>query len=322
VRARLRGRASRGVVSDGQWVGAAADMDTIERSSAGRDLTAAAAVVLDLPDPRDQKPAVAPSSTMPLVHMARSEVGPASSHDQHDARSLPTPGAFCTRRIDDDPQLLTDSYRLRYQVYCVEREFLDADNYPDQLEVDEFDRYAWHFGTLDSTGRLVATARLVAPSILGLPLFRRCSIFPEEVELYTPHQRIVEVSRLSMSRTALNAGIFAGLSGSRVRPIRSKAARNSVSYSLYRGLYQESKRAGLSHWAVATEASLQRAVGGYGFPFRAIGPAIDYFGPVTPYLMDLSMFDCVILNGKLPQLNGFLDGLEDRYRPRDERAPT
>ena len=71
-----------------------------------------------------------------------------------------------------------------YQVYCVEREFLDADNYPDQLEVDEFDRYAWHFGTLDSTGRLVATARLVAPSILGLPLFRRCSIFPEEVELY------------------------------------------------------------------------------------------------------------------------------------------
>jgi hypothetical protein len=73
---------------------------------------------------------------------------------------------------------------------------------------------------------------------------------------------------------------------------------------------------------VATEASLQRALGGYGLPFRPIGPAIDYFGPVTPYLMELSVFDCIILNGKLPQLKGFLDGLEDRYRPRDDSAAT
>jgi N-acyl amino acid synthase of PEP-CTERM/exosortase system len=297
-------------------------MDDIKRSSAGGGLTAAAAAVLDLPDPCDQKVAVAPSSAMPLVHMARTDAGRISPRDEQDARSLPTPGACSTRRIDDDPELLTDSYRLRYQVYCVEREFLNPHNYPDRLEIDEFDRCAWHFGTIDCAGRLVATARLVPPSTLGLPLFRRCSIFPDEVELYLPHQRIVEVSRLSMSRTALKTRVFAGPSGSSVPVMPSKADRNSVSYSLYRGLYQESKRAGVTHWAVATEASLQRAVGCYGFPFRPIGPAIDYFGPVRPYLMDLSVFDCVVLNGKLPQLKGFLDGLEDRYRPRDERAPT
>lgn len=295
------------------------DMDTIECSSADRFLTAVATAVLELPNPGDQIPAV---GAMPLVHMARGEAAPVSPRAEQNARSLPIPGAFSTCRIDDDPQLLTDSYRLRYQVYCVEREFLNPDNYPDRLEVDEFDRYAWHFGTMDSTGRLVATARLVLPSILGLPLFRRCSIFPNEVDLYVPHQRIAEISRLSMSRAALNTGVLAGLSGSSVQGMRPKAARNSVSYNLYRGVYQESKRAGLTHWAVATEASLQRALGGYGLPFRAIGPAIDYFGPVTPYLMDLSVFDSVVLNGKLPQLNGFLDGLEHRYRPRDERAPT
>jgi N-acyl amino acid synthase of PEP-CTERM/exosortase system len=296
-------------------------MDTIERSFARRDLTAVAAV-LDLPDYGDQKLPVAHSSALPVDQMARGDVGPASSRDEHDARTLPTPDAFATRRIDNDPQLLTDSYRLRYQVYCVEREFLNRNNYPDRLEVDEFDRYAWHFGTVDGTGRLVATARLVPPSILGLPLFRRCSIFPDEVELYVPHRRIAEISRLSMSRAALNTGAHAGLSGSSVRVIRSKSERNAVSYSLYRGVYQESKRAGLTHWTVATEASLQRTLGGYGLPFRPIGPAIDYFGPVTPYLMDLSEFDSVILNGKLPRLKGFLDGLEDRYRPRDERGPT
>jgi len=284
-------------------------MDDIEGGSAG-NAGGAAAAVLNLPACCDQKLAVAPPlGAMPLDHTTRSEAEPTAPRD----------GAFSTRRIDDDPELLTDSYRLRYQVYCVEREFLDPDNYPDRLEVDEFDRYAWHFGTIDGTGRLVATARLVPPTILGLPLFRRCSIFPDEVELYMPHQRIVEVSRLAMSRTALKTGIFAGLPGfGRLR--RSNAPRKSVSYSLYRGLYQESKRAGFTHWVVATEPSLQRAVGPYGFPFRPIGPAIDYFGPVTPYLMDLSVFDCVVLSGQLPQLKGFLDGLEDRYRPRDERA--
>jgi N-acyl amino acid synthase of PEP-CTERM/exosortase system len=301
---------------------ASPNMDTIEGSSADPGLTAAAAAVLDLRDCRNHDLAISPSSAMPLVDMTCSEAEPVASYHEQDVRSLPTPNAFFTRRIDDEPQLLTDSYRLRYQVYCVEREFLDPDNYPDQLEVDEFDRYAWHFGTIDSTGRLVATARLVPPSILGLPLLRRCSIFPDEIELYGAHQRIAEISRLSMSRAALNSGVLAGVSGSSVQVIRSKTARNSVSYSLYRGVYQESKRAGLTHWAVATEASLQRALAGYGLPFRPIGPAIDYFGPVTPYLMDLSVFDCVVLNGKLPQLRGFLDGLEDRYRPRDERTPT
>jgi N-acyl amino acid synthase of PEP-CTERM/exosortase system len=278
--------------------------------------------VLDLPDSRDQELPLAPSSAILRLHLARSDAAPLSPRDEKDARRLLAPGGFVTSRIDGDPQLLADSYRLRYQVYCVERQFLNPDHYPERLEVDEFDRYAWHFGTMDSTGRLVATARLVPPSILGLPLFRRCSIFPGEVELFVPHRRIMEISRLSMSRAALNAGVLGDLSGSSVRLIRSNAARNSVSYSLYRGVYQESKRAGLTHWAVATEASLQRALGAYGLPFRPIGPAIDYFGPVTPYLMDLSEFDAVILNGKLPRLKGFLDGLEDRYRPHDERAPT
>ncbi len=219
---------------------------------------------------------------------------------------------FSTFRVDRIPNLLAECYALRYQVYCVERAFLAAYDYRDQCESDEFDRYAWHFATVDSSGAVVATARLVLPSILGLPLFRHCTIFSEERELHDPAHSVVEVSRLSVSRRIRPAEL--SLAGR--PPGAATALRDAVGFSLYRALYQDSKRAGFTHWAVATEASLQRAVRHYGFPFRPIGPQVDYFGPVTPYLMNLGVFDSIVLGGTRPRLSGFLDGLEDRYHPQ------
>jgi N-acyl-L-homoserine lactone synthetase len=191
------------------------------------------------------------------------------------------------------------SYRLRYQVYCIERAFLKAANYPDQLERDEFDRHSVHVGVLDERGDVIATARLIQVSIRGLPLFRHCHVFPEETELYNEANRIVEVSRLCVSRHLKRRG----------------QGKDSEVSTLYRALYQVSKRAGFTHWLVATEDSLQRLVTEFGFPFRAIGPSVDYFGPVSPYMMDLQEFDRVIVSGTRLALSSFLDGLEPEYCP-------
>jgi N-acyl-L-homoserine lactone synthetase len=133
----------------------------------------------------------------------------------------------------------------------------------------------------------------------GLPLFRHCQIFPHETELYRETNRVVEVSRLCVSRELRQRG----------------QGRAAIVATLYRALYQASKRAGFTHWLVATEHSLQRLVTGFGFPFRAIGPLTDYFGPVAPFLMNLHEFDQVILSGTRPALSSFLDGLEPEYRP-------
>lgn len=204
------------------------------------------------------------------------------------------PPRFHTRLLDSDPALLEQSYNLRYQVYCLERRFLKAEDHPAQIEVDEFDRHSLHLGVVDEHGELAGTARLVQASIAGLPLFRHCQIFPEETELYRPRYRVVEVSRLSVSRQYR----------------RRRDGNEALVISLYRGLYQVSKRLGFTHWLVATEPSLQRLVARFGFPFRMIGPEIDYFGPVAPYLMDLSEFDRVIMARRLPALETFLDGLD------------
>jgi len=222
---------------------------------------------------------------------------------------------FHTRSIDDSPQLLEQSYILRYQVYCKERRFLAAEDYPDGLEKDAFDRHSVHVGVLDAWGELAATARVVKPTAEGpgLPLFRHCRIFADETELIDPNNHVVEISRLSMSRRYQR------------HPVDSVPERRDVRrhafLTLLKGIYQATKRIGATHWLAATARSLQRLVAQYGFPFRLIGPQADYGGPVAPYLMNLAQFDEVILSARIPALDHFPIGLEPELQPRRRVAP-
>ncbi len=220
--------------------------------------------------------------------------------------------------LDDAPQLLRESHSLRYQVYCLERRFLPTGHYPGGLEIDRFDTSSVHVGVVNTSGEVVATARLVEPTEAGLPFLERCSLFSHETPLHSPGRRVVEVSRLAVSRK------YNRRAGDGFYSLQGRAARRDgperrgggeIVMTLYKALYQVSKRRGFTHWLAATEKSLQRLVARYGFPFRAVGPETDYYGCVSPYLMDLREFDAVILSGRVPLLNGFLDGLEPGFRP-------
>lgn len=219
---------------------------------------------------------------------------------------------FTAREIDDSPALMEQSYALRYQVYCRERKFLPAEDYPNALEHDAFDRHSVHVGVLDAWGELAATARVVSLTKAGpgLPLFRHCRINPDETELLDPDHNVVEISRLSMSRRY------------RRRPQDGVPERRDVRRQaflmLLKGIYQATKRMDATHWLAATEKSLQRLVEQYGFPFRAIGPEVNYGGPVAPYLMNLAEFDQVVLSHRIPELDDFLVGLERTLHPRRE----
>jgi N-acyl amino acid synthase of PEP-CTERM/exosortase system len=225
--------------------------------------------------------------------------------------------------LDETPRLLNDSYSLRYQVYCLERGFLRAADYPDHLETDVFDRHSVHVGVVTSQGVLVATARLIEQSEAGLPLLEHCKIFTHETSLDDPARRVVEVSRLSVSRRFnRRAGDeFYSLQGATVRPDSpERRGGGEIVLTLYKALYQASKRRGYTHWLVATEKSLLRLVAKYGFPFRVIGPETDYYGTVSPYLMDLKEFDAVISGHRMAALDDFLAGLEAEFRPVEDNA--
>ncbi len=228
---------------------------------------------------------------------ARARIPPKLREDFPDG-----PGSLSVLVIDDDPQLLNQSYALRYQVYCVERGFLPSSDYPDRLEIDEFDEHSVHLGVLNAQGNLVGTARLVQPSAAGLPMFPRCSLFSDVPFLNQSRARIVETGRLAISRQTSAS---------------ERRMGNHIVLQIFKGVYQASKRHGFTHWVAATEKSLQRLMARYGFPWKAVGPEAEYHGIVAPYLLNVEEFDGVILSNRFPALRTFLDGLETQLTPVD-----
>ncbi len=62
--------------------------------------------------------------------------------------------------LADTEELLTECYRLRYQIYCIETKFEDYRNYPDGLEYDRYDASSIH-SLLRVNGIFVGHVRLV-----------------------------------------------------------------------------------------------------------------------------------------------------------------
>ena len=235
---------------------------------------------------------------------------------------------FEARLLDDDPLLLEQGYRLRYQVYCIERQFLRAEDYPDGLEGDTFDRNSIHVGAVDTDGHVAGTARLVLPNSAGLPLFHHCTLFPDETTLDEAGNLVVEVSRVSISRhytrrrddppmgqcgvPETNPAVAVELTAERRRR-RSEPFR-----SLLLAIVCGAKSVGATHLIGATDAALHRWLVHFGFPYRLAGPEVDYYGPVAPHIMSMSELDQVVLSGRYPVLDGFPVGPV----PAGQRWPT
>ena len=123
--------------------------------------------------------------------------------DDHDGEPS-RPAYFRALEIDDDPALLHESYRMRYQVYCLERDFLSPHYYPDGVETDVFDQHAVHLGVLNTEDVLVATARLVRRTDDGLPMYGHCSL--------TVHEPVLaeSVEPTDAVPVILGSAVFAG----------------------------------------------------------------------------------------------------------------
>ena len=217
-------------------------------------------------------------------------------------RQVPTASArsFGLSVIDNIGSLLTESFRLRYQVYCVERQFLQAADYPRGLEFDQFDEASVHVGAVDGDGRLAGTARVVLPVNGTLPTLTHCTSSPLPEPLWGRTQRWVEVSRLSVSRSYGRTNHHAGMRGQGVHD------RGDILLAVSKAVYLASKRLDATHWLVSIERSLARLLTRNGFPFHQLGPQFDYLGAVAPYSMDLSVFEGIARSGRYPQIADFV----------------
>jgi N-acyl amino acid synthase of PEP-CTERM/exosortase system len=222
---------------------------------------------------------------------------------------------FEARLLDEDPLLLEQGYRLRYQVYCVERQFLRVEDHPDGLERDTFDRHSIHVGAVDTDGKVAGTARLVLPNSAGFPLFDHCTLFPDETTLDEARNVVVEVSRVSISRHYSRrrddppfgqCSVADAILPTEVDATGERRRRRSEPFrTLLQAIVQGAKGVGATHLIGATDAALHRWLVHFGFPYRLAGPEVDYYGQVAPHIMSMSELDRVVLSGRYPVLDGF-----------------
>lgn len=181
---------------------------------------------------------------------------------------------------------LRESLYLRYLVYCQDRDFLPAEDYPDKYEEDGYDEYSIHFGVVNKQEEMIGTVRLVQWSEKGFPMdVYWKNIIPENVH------SCAEISRLAIPRS-----IDRNVSGYLIPADDEECVRSAttdsrfslvVTMELYIALYQAAKNTGITHLLAAMEKSLARLLNRYHFKFVEIGPEVDYHGLVTPYILDI-----------------------------------
>jgi N-acyl-L-homoserine lactone synthetase len=165
---------------------------------------------------------------------------------------------------DPSPETIADCFRLRFEVYCVERNFLPGMN---GLEFDEFDKNSRHVALRNRhSGELVGTVRMVMPVSGGtehrFPMLQVCE--PAHLDLL-PVTSTVEISRFAISKSR-----------------RGPSASALLRLGLVQGLVRLSGELGLTHWCAVMEPSLLRLLRMTSINFVPVGPLVEYHGLRQP----------------------------------------
>jgi N-acyl amino acid synthase of PEP-CTERM/exosortase system len=182
--------------------------------------------------------------------------------------------------------------------------------------------------------------RLVLPSTNGFPLFEHCELFPEFSHLAdkAAQQTTAEISRLAISKlyrrrqndgfygfdaktdfdnAELNENCAPAMIADQTPHRRTKP---EIVLGLYKTMYQASKRQGITHWFAAMEKSLLRLLHRYNIGFTPIGPELDYYGPVVPYIAAISAIEEAVARNCPEMFAQFIEGLEPHLVPEYARA--
>lgn len=166
-------------------------------------------------------------------------------------------------------------YHLRYQVYCLEKQFEPTDAFNNQRERDEYDEHSVHFLIQHKkTGDWVGTARLVIDQPERLPAFQ-ITDFSLPPETRQP-RACAELSRLSI------------LKSFRRHTHQEKVSEPEVLLGLIRSVKEYSEQAGIDYWLFLCRRSIMRIVGNMGMHMDIVGDPCEHRGIRYPYLATLA----------------------------------
>ena len=195
----------------------------------------------------------------------------------------------------DTVGLMEKAFRIRYQVYCVEKSYETAEAYPDGMEIDEYDMHSTHsLVKCQRSGDYAGLVRLVLPNPVDvntpLPVEKVCHSALQNSGLNLssiPRERIAEISRFSISKELKRQAVRKASvslvrdSGKQVKAGDSEIMPHST-LGLFAGVVRMSAQHHITHWLAVMEPTLFRFLSRYGIYFQKVGPVVEYRGRRQP----------------------------------------
>ncbi len=162
----------------------------------------------------------------------------------------------------DCPAILREAYRLRHQVYCLERGYEAASG---DIETDDYDHRAHHIVVRHrASAQVVGTVRLVLPSPAtsesNFPMQR---VVDPHIVSCLPLHAMAEISRFAISKAQREA---------------SQASQGLLRLSLMRGVMILTNKHGLTHLCALIEPTLLRLLHATAIHFSPVGPPVEHHG--------------------------------------------
>ena len=192
--------------------------------------------------------------------------------------------------------LMETAFRLRYQVYCVERSFEDPAVFPEQMETDEYDMHSAHTLVRCKTSKqYTGLVRLVLPNPVDhnepLPMEKFCQsgIKASGIDLSSiPRGALAEVSRFSISKEVkrlCSSKPAISVVGTESKPecktVDSQMMPH-IALGLFAGIVRMSAQNNITHWLSVMEPTFLRFLSRYGIYFQKTGPVVEYHGKRQP----------------------------------------
>jgi len=199
-------------------------------------------------------------------------------------------------------ELKIEVYKLRYQIYCIENDFLNSEDYPDNLEFDNFDRHSIHYLIRHrKSGDFVATTRLILPDANNpekfFPLELNCKIDNIAVMQSIERKHLGEVSRLCVSKAfkkRKNEAQSLAPLGSECSLYFTPEEQRSfpiICLALIACSIKAGYDNGLHYSFAATDSPLLHFISALGINAIEIGPMTNYHGNRWPVLIKAKDFN-------------------------------
>ena len=196
---------------------------------------------------------------------------------------------FLFKKVDShDTRMMETVYRLRFEVYARQCNFIREEDYPLELESDEYDPHSIHFVAINPEGVVIATVRMILINEKLSPLLKAFPKLPLQYNFSCGS--VTEISRMIICKKLRTSNNFTNrLARCDQSPRLSSYA--TIVHGLCQEIYQETESRGITHWGALMEKGLWGLLRIYGIKMKCVGPDVDFFGPVRPYIGSVADFN-------------------------------